>query len=214
MRSRGRSGFPGYAAAFAGLCIALFSSAGFAQTSTGSIRGSVRDEAGAPITGATVTASGVNLGMVRTVTTGENGFYNLAGLRPDRYALTIRRIGFNVQGDSLTVGVGQPIQRDVRMRSATTQLESVVIVAAGTEGETRTSEVATNVTQEQINNLPTPDRSFISLAALAPGVTLQNEDVDATRKTFSAGAQGADQVNVFIDGASYKNDILQGGIAG
>src|SRR5687768_9969236 len=174
MRATGGSGRLGIVAAVIGLCLTLFASVGTAQTSTGSIRGSVRDEAGAPVSGATVTASGVNLGMVRTVTTGENGFYNLAGLRPDRYALTIRRIGFNVQGDSLTVGVGQTIQRDVRMRSATTQLESVVIVAAGTEGETRTSEVATNVTQEQINNLPTPDRSFISLAALAPGVTLQN----------------------------------------
>ena len=38
--------------------------------------------------------------------------------------------------------------------------------------------------------------------------------LDDTRKTISAGAQGAEQINVFIDGASYKNDILKGGVAG
>ena len=214
MRCKGRSGFSGYVAAFAGACLALFASTGLAQTSTGSIRGSVRDQAGAPVPGATVTATGVNLGMVRTVTTGDNGFYNLAGLRPDRYALTVRRIGFGMLEDSLTVGIGQTIQRDIRMTAATTELQSVVVVASATEGETRTSEIATNVTQEQINSLPSPDRNFLGLATLAPGVTLQNDDVDGLRKTFSAGAQGADQVNVFIDGASYKNDILQGGVAG
>jgi hypothetical protein len=74
--------------------------------------------------------------------------------------------------------------------------------------------VATNVTPEQVQNLPSPDRNFLGLAVLAPGTSLQNNTLDGQRKTFSAGAQGADQVNVFIDGASYKNDILQGGVAG
>jgi hypothetical protein len=202
------------AIALAGLCIAFAGNMALGQTSTGSVRGMIRDAAGAPVNGATITANGTTLGMVRTVTTGDNGFYNLAGLRPDRYSITVRRIGFGAQGDSITVGVGQTIQHDVRMTAANVQLEAVTIVASSTAGETRTSEIATNVTQEQINNLPSPDRNFMSLAALAPGVTLQNEGMNGTRKTFQAGAQGADQVNIFIDGASYKNDILQGGVAG
>jgi hypothetical protein len=74
--------------------------------------------------------------------------------------------------------------------------------------------VATNVTRQQVENLPTPDRNFLGLAQLAPGTQLQGDSLDGTRRTFTAGAQGADQVNVFIDGASYKNDILQGGVAG
>ena len=214
MRSKSRSSSFRIATVLASLCIALGSGVAAAQTSTGSIRGQVRDETGAPVNGVQVSATGLNLGMVRTVTTGENGFYNLGGLRPDRYALSIRRIGFNAQGDTLTVGIGQTIQRDVRMSATTTQLQSVVIVAEATEGETRTSEIATNVSQEQINSLPSPDRNFMGLAVLAPGVTLQNDNINGLRKTFAAGAQGADQVNVFIDGASYKNDILQGGVAG
>ncbi|HWK90356.1 MAG TPA: TonB-dependent receptor, partial [Longimicrobium sp.] len=93
-------------------------------------------------------------------------------------------------------------------------LEAITVAAAPSAVETRTSEVATNVTQQQVENLPTADRNFLSLAVLAPGTQLQGDRLDATRKTFSAGAQGADQVNVFIGGASYKNDILQGGVAG
>ena len=214
MRSKCRMGSLVTSVALASVCLALAGSTGHAQTSTGSIRGMIRDEAGAPITGATVTAAGTSYGMDRTVTTGDNGFYNLAGLRPDRYVITVRRIGFGAQGDSITVGVGQTMTRDFRMSATATTLESVTIVESAAPAETRTSEIATNVTQEQINSLPSSDRNFMSLAALAPGVTIQNERLDGTRKTFSAGAQGPDQVNIFIDGASYKNDILQGGVAG
>jgi len=167
-----------------------------------------------PVSGATVTARGLTLGMDRTVTTGANGFYNLGGLKPDRYEITVRRIGFGPQGTALTVGVGQTLAHDFRVGAVTTTLESVTIVAAPTGAETMTSEIATNVTREQINALPSADRNFMGLATLAPGVTLQNDRIDGTRKTFSAGAQGPDQVNIFIDGASYKNDILQGGVAG
>ena len=38
--------------------------------------------------------------------------------------------------------------------------------------------------------------------------------LDGTGKEFAAGAQPAEQINVFIDGASYKNDIITGGVAG
>ena len=184
------------------------------QTTAGAVRGTVSDQAGAPVSGATVTARGVDLGMTRTVTTGENGFYNLAGLRPDRYEITVRRIGFGPQATALSVGVGQNLTHEFRISSVATTLESVTIVAAPAGAETMTSEIATNVTRAQIEALPSADRNFMGLATLAPGVTLQNDRIDGTRKTFSAGAQGPEQVNVFIDGASYKNDILQGGVAG
>ena len=80
--------------------------------------------------------------------------------------------------------------------------------------ETRSTEVATNVTPAQVENLPKSDRNFLALAVLAPGVRLSGDRIGDTRKTISAGAQGAEQINVFIDGASYKNDILKGGVAG
>ncbi|MGI8509610.1 MAG: TonB-dependent receptor plug domain-containing protein, partial [Gemmatimonadaceae bacterium] len=74
--------------------------------------------------------------------------------------------------------------------------------------------VGTNVTPAQVNNLPTPSRNFLDLAQLAPGVQINPDRINGTNKSFASGAQPAEQVNVFVDGASYKNEIISGGIAG
>ncbi len=60
-----------------------------------------------------------------------------------------------------------------------------------------------------MENLPQNDRNFLNFAALAPGVS-----VSTGNKTFQAGGVGPDQVNVFIDGQSYKNQTAHGGVAG
>lgn len=184
-----------------------------AQTSTGTIRGTVRDSSGAPIAEAAVEARNLATGAARTTTANERGSYLLPGLAPGEYDVTARRIGHLPDARRVRLLVGQVLAIDFALTPSPQPLEEVVVRAAPVV-ETRTSEVATNVTPEQVNNLPQADRNFLFLAQLAPGVTLQGDRVDDVRKTFRAGAQGAEQVNVFIDGASYKNDILQGGVAG
>src|SRR6185312_5751016 len=79
---------------------------------------------------------------------------------------------------------------------------------------TRTSEVATNVTQAQITKLPTPSRNFLDLAQLAPGVQVTEDRVNGQFRTVTAGGQPPSAVNLFIDGTSYKNELTGGGIAG
>src|SRR5438445_6368145 len=80
----------------------------------------------------------------------------------------------------------------------------------------KTSEVATNITQQQIQQLPSNSRNFLDLAALAPGITVTEDRINsgAGFRTFSAGTQGANNVNLFVDGASLKNDLTGGGVAG
>ncbi len=184
-----------------------------AQTTTGIIRGHVVDPTGAPVAQATIIARAVELGSERAASTNDNGFYALPGLRPGLYELAIRRIGFAAQTRSIRLLVGQTLTIQFELQPAAAELSAIVVTAAPSV-ETRSSEIATNVTRAQIDDLPSSDRNFLDLAALAPGVQLQNDRLDGLRKTFTAGAQGAEQVNVFIDGASYKNDILQGGVAG
>lgn len=77
--------------------------------------------------------------------------------------------------------------------------------------DVRATEVATNVTQEQIQHLPQNSRNFLNFAALAPGLRVSDNEL---RKEFSAGALPSQNVNVFIDGVSYKNDVIDGGVVG
>ena len=182
-----------------------------AQTTTGSVRGYVRDPAGGPIADAQVIARIAALGFTRATTTNTNGYYNLAGLRPARYEIQVRRLGFTAQTRTLDVGIGQTLTFDVQLQAATTQIAGVVVTAEATEGA-RTSEVGTNVSRTQIENLPNFERNFLDIAKLVPGITAQS--VDNTNKVLAAGGQPAEAVNIFVDGATYKNDVLKGGVVG
>jgi outer membrane receptor protein involved in Fe transport len=184
-----------------------------AQTSTGSIRGTVTDSAGAPLAGAEVIALNTTSGVQRNAASNSRGFYSLAGLTPANYQLTVRQIGSTPVQRPVQVQVGQVLTIDFRLAPTTVQLQEVVVVAAPVV-ETRTSEVATNVSEEQIERLPTPSRNFLDLAALSPGVTVTEDRIEGNTRTFQAGGQGANAVNLFIDGTSLKNDLTGGGVAG
>lgn len=185
-----------------------------AQTSTGTIRGTVSGAGGAPIESAQILARNVSSGAQRTAQSNDNGAYALAGLVPGTYVVSVRRIGSAPQTRTVVVQIGATQLQDFALASQVAQLETQVITAA-TGVETRTSEVATNVTQQQIAKLPSPSRNFLDLAALSPGVTVSEDRVNGTSfRTFSAGGQSANAVNLFIDGTSLKNDLTAGGVSG
>ena len=184
-----------------------------AQTTTGSIRGYVTAEGGTAIVGADVRARNTATGVERMATTNARGFYSLSGLVPGQYALAVRHIGHRPMGQTVQVQIGQDLTLNFSLAASAVQLEELTVSAAPAV-ETRSTEVATNVTPAQVEALPKSDRNFLALAVLAPGVRLTGDRIGDTRKTISAGAQGPEQINVFIDGASYKNDILKGGVAG
>ena len=70
-------------------------------------------------------------------------------------------------------------------------VEDEVVVTAERLVDMRTSEVATNISVEQIESLPQGNRNFLNFAALAPGVRINDRD---TEKTFQAGALTAELV--------------------
>jgi len=199
--------------------VALLACAGsaHAQTTTGTVRGYVKDQSGAPLTGAEVQAKNIESGVTRSTTTRADGAYILPGIVPGTYDVVVRIIGFSPQGRRMAVQIGATLLADFALQAGAVELTAVTVQAENPVIETRTSEVATNVTQQQINNLPTANRNIFDLTALAPGVITQNDQIGSTRRTFVVGVNCptcGDQINVFIDGASYKNDLLRGGVVG
>ena len=195
--------------------IALVSFAGIsdAQTTTGTIRGTVTGAGGAPIGSAQVVARNVSTGATRNALSNDAGAYALVGLTPGTYDVNVRRIGSAPQSRTIVVQIGATQVQDFALASQAAVLETQVVTAA-TGVETRTSEVATNVTQAQINKLPTPSRNFLDLAQLAPGVQVTEDRVNGQFRTVTAGGQPPSAVNLFIDGTSFKNELTQGGISG
>jgi outer membrane receptor protein involved in Fe transport len=193
------------------MALLLAATAVFAQTSTtATLRGKIMNEAGSGIANAEINAVNTANGFVKTVTSAADGAYTLAGLAPGTYNIVVAAAGFEPKSQDITVLVGQSLQLDLRV-SQTAVLKETITVVGNQAVETRTSEIATNVTTHQIENLPQDDRNFLNFAALAPGIRLST---NPQRKTFAGDAQDPEQTNIFIDGVSTKNDVLQGGTSG
>jgi hypothetical protein len=198
-----------------GLCtmLLLLLAAPFAfgqGATTATIRGKVTNDSGTAVPNAEVNAVDTQTGFVKTVTSRSDGSYSLEGLRPGTYNIVVAAPGLEPKSQDVTVLVGQSLQMDLKLSGANVLRETITVV--GNQAvETRTSEVATNVTTHQIENLPQDDRNFLNFAALAPGIRLST---DPQRKVFAGDAQDPEQTNIFIDGVSTKNDILQGGTSG
>ncbi|NII72306.1 outer membrane receptor for ferrienterochelin and colicin [Dyella sp. SG562] len=191
---------------------ALLPAIGFAQNSTATVRGHVNAPQGQSPTEVVAT----NLGNGFTVRAPVNavGNYTLPSLAPGSYRIEAKGNGASASQE-VKVQVGQALTLNLDAAAAASavnaqNLQGVTVTAASLI-ETRTSEVGTNITQAQINTLPQNERNFLDFAKLVPGVTVSR---DPNAKTFSAGGQSAENVNVFIDGASLKNNVLKGGIAG
>jgi Carboxypeptidase regulatory-like domain/TonB dependent receptor len=181
-----------------------------AQVSTATIQGTVSDATGV-LPGASVTAREVESGFTSEATTAGDGIFTLAGLRPGRYEIRVAVSQYQPQTKTVEVLVGQAVSLDFRITTDPVFTEAVTVVGDTRLVDTRTSEITTNVTQEQLRHLPQNTRNFLNFAALAPGVRVADNEF---RKEFSAGALPSQNVNVFIDGVSYKNDVIDGGVVG
>ena len=182
-----------------------------AQLSSATVRGSVTAQAVAQ-PGVTVTATNTANGQVTRTTSRADGSYVLVGLAPGTYKIDLTAPGYATRTETLTVLIGQTVDLDLPLaKVGDTELQTVTIT--GSAGlDRKTSEVGTNVTQKQIESLPQVTRNFLAFADLAPGVRF---DVNAQGQVkVHSGAQNQDNINIFIDGVSQKNNILRGGASG
>src|SRR5688572_25524929 len=82
----------------------------FAQGGNATFLGTVTDQSGAVLPGATVTVTEESTGLARTVVANETGRFVLPALPPGRYALTAELSGFQTQTRTgIVLGVGQEL---------------------------------------------------------------------------------------------------------
>jgi len=189
----------------------LLAAAAGAQTTTSSIRGVVKDANG-PVAGASVDAVATESGFVHSAKTDAGGRFAVAGLSPGVYAVAVSAPSGATASQEIQLLLGQDVEVDFSVVENQAFSEDVVVFGDAVQllVETKSSEIATNVTPEQIKTLPQGNRNFLNFAALAPGVRF-TDDADAAGQKFRSGGADARQVNVFVDGLSYKNNLLQGG---
>src|ERR687888_2108294 len=143
----------------------------FAQRSTGSIRGTVRDATQAVLPGTTVTVLNEETGLSRTVVTNAAGVYSVPALPVGLFKVSAELQGFK-SGSRTGVVLRVADDLGIDFELAPGQLSEVVNVeSAAAPVKTIGGDVSGVVTGEMVRELPLNGRNFLQLATLMPGVS-------------------------------------------
>lgn len=192
-----------------------------AQVLYGSMTGSVSDASGAVVSGAKVTAVEVSTGVSRDATTDSAGIYRFTALLPGTYKVTIAAPGFSSQETpGVHVSVNEVARVDAQL-SIAKQSQTVTVTTEAPLLQTDRSDVRTDLTEAQIQSLPSissEGRSFQALYKLIPGASLPMENNSAggnpqRAMTSNVNGQSSQGNNTRIDGVQDAYPWLPNNIA-
>ena len=179
--------------AFAGIFISAN-----AQVTTSTMSGVIRETSGA-LPGASVKATHVPTGTTYTVTTSGDGRFTISNMRSGGpYTVEVSYIGFQPQKtENIFLKLGDVYAFNAKLSDGNNQLEEVVV--AGKQDKTFNSKrtgAATNISKEQLQNLPSISRSLQDFTRLTP---------QANGNSFGGVSNKFN--NISIDGA-VNNDVF------
>jgi hypothetical protein len=145
------------------------------QSNAADLQGYVRDQQGAVVAGASVTARNKATSLERTATSNEEGFYKIVNLPPGDYEVTATASNFSkATVPSVTITVGQRADLDVPLQAGQVS-ESVTVTEASTQiVETSRTAVSNTIDRQRIENLPINERNYINFAQTSSTVTRDN----------------------------------------
>lgn len=180
-----------------------------AQTSLSTIRGTVTDQSGAVMPGAQVTLQDVTTNiLVRTVTTDNQGNYEIPALKRGDYQVTATKSGFQTYVEKdipLSSDLTKRVDIVLRVGSTTTQ---VTVSGAAKVIQTEGGNISSEITGQQYQALPIPANAYSSplpVVATMPNVQFARGD----EFTMKMGGQGGNQLDMGMDGVLEENNNTQ-----
>ncbi len=183
------------------LAVSMLALIGFLVTTTapvartqtyisGDIAGTVLDPSGAAIPGAKVTATSKETGSVNTMATSGTGAYRFSLLQPGHYIVAASATGFKISSAVVTVGVGQVAVQNLVLGLGSTS-QTIEVTAAAQLLQTDSAQLSTQVSTEQLENIPNPGSDITYAAQAKPGVMMN------TTSNSSTGALGYGNFSAF-----------------
>jgi hypothetical protein len=140
------------------------------QTTMGRILGSVSDQSGGAVSGATVIITDTQRGITRTVTTDDSGNYAAPELQPGVYKVRAEAKGFKtVDRINIVVEVAEDLRVDFSLPPGQVN-ETVVVDAEVPLVNTTSATLGGTLSNAEINDLPLNGRNYENLLQLRPGV--------------------------------------------
>ena len=148
----------------------LFSVFVLAQTTTGRILGTVTDQSGAAVAGASVTVADLQRGTSRTLTTDGSGGYSAPELQPGTYKIRVEGKGFKTtERPNVVIEVATDVRADFALQTG--QVTEMVVVQEDVPlVNTTASTLGGTLSNQEINDLPLNGRNYENLLQLRPGV--------------------------------------------
>ncbi|MFY9555341.1 MAG: TonB-dependent receptor, partial [Blastocatellia bacterium] len=199
------------------LCAMLMTpvAAGYAQTATATIVGTLLDSQGAVVSDANVVARNVDTGIERTTKSTSEGLYRFANLPPGVYDVRVDAPGFSkAEAKAVKLQVGE--QRDVNFSLVVSGATATVdITSAEPLVETGKTDVSSVIDSKQVATLPTTTsfngiggvaNDYQGLATIAPGVKYDFTTVSSD--LIGPGAVNNRGVQVNVDGGTISDQVV------
>src|SRR4051812_6531888 len=172
----------------------------FAQETTGSMVGSVKDSSGGLIPNATVTLTdSAKKVVVATTQTNADGQFSVPNLPISNYDVSIEASNFKKHVESgVKVDVGQRRNLDVTLEAGSVA-EVVTVEADPVSVELTTPATGTVINGTQVRELSLNNRNWVQLVTLAPGVSNDLADQVYVGTTNPDGQ--ANTINISVNGA-------------
>ncbi|MEQ1921879.1 MAG: TonB-dependent receptor [Pyrinomonadaceae bacterium] len=169
---------------------------------TGSISGTVVDQQGAVVPGATVTVTGQS-GQEFTTTTNSEGLYRIPAVAAGTftYTVTITAPSFKTAViQNVKVDIGTPSTVNAVLQAG--QISEQVVVTSGAEVlQTETAKVGTTITGRQIIETPIASRDALDLVLLLPGAAQAGRPRASSINGLPKGA-----INISLDGVDAQDN--------
>ena len=158
----------------------------FAQLTEATLKGVVRDTTGGVLVGAKVALLNSSSGLNRSTATDAGGNFVMAGLAPGDYSATVQSARFKIhERHGLKLSVGQTAEIDFTLELGGQEERVEVTAEVGTIAISRDARLAENFTQQQLVELPVPQRDIFGLPKLSAGATAIPGAASSTKLTNS-----------------------------
>ncbi|MGQ0733350.1 MAG: carboxypeptidase regulatory-like domain-containing protein [Acidobacteriota bacterium] len=182
-----------------------------AQVPTGTIAGTVTDQVGAVLPNVTITITNRGTGAARVLLSGADGGFLVPSLPAGSYDVLFVADGFQPIMSPADVRTGATTTVTVGLELGT-RTETVTVTGVTTSVDLATNRVQGLVGRTQIDNLPLNGRSFMNLAQLQPGVTVNPGNPAQFNAQFNVSVLGgpASRTAITVDGGNVRNPIEGG----
>ena len=201
-----------YLAVVIGAMLLAVAGPAIAQVNTVNVSGTVLDPQNLAVKGAHLTLKNLATGAERTAVSNAEGHYEIIGVPPGTYSMTVTAEGFaTLTNSSMALALGAIAEYNPQLALKTTA-QTVNVQAAPELIDTAKTDVSTTINQMQINDLPINGRNYINFTLLNSQAGRDDTPSIGAAPTsgLNFGGQRARSNEVSVDGADAVDTSVNG----